>query len=148
MYNEKDRSFCALAQLTFHDRCILSMEYLIHRDTKKTSTDAGDDFQKRDTFFFNSCGFLFSAATDGKIAVWSLDRAISEWLGSQGHSLTKDEDSSLKEDSAHSVGKTVSLTSDLTACETGQVPDLTTSIEVHQSGINDIAISSITGKWH
>ena len=140
MYNEKDQSFYTLAQLTFHNRCVLSLEYLVHRVKTKSSRDAGGDFQKGNASYFNSCGFLFSAATDGKIAVWSLDRTISDWLESQGRQLTKDEDSSLNKDSTHAVGKTLSST---VACK---APDPTNTIQVHQSGINDIALSAIAGK--
>ena len=125
------------------------MKYLIHRinpPKKQPSTDAGDTSpkEKLSTPYSNTCVFLFSAATDGQVAVWSLDCIIRKWLGSLGCQLIEGEDTRMEEEDA--VGKTLSSVGDLTAHEMGTAPNPIISIQVHQSGVNDIAISPIAGK--
>lgn len=57
MYNESAKSFTSLGNLTFHNRCILSMNYIISPSISSLSG------QTRELY-------LLSSATDGQVAVW------------------------------------------------------------------------------
>jgi len=93
--------------------------------------------------------FLCSSATDGKVAVWSLDSCINEWVQSMS-ALTVPAATNVPEEDATTVRTLqedyllttkTSLTGASLSTDTGcNFP--TAMFQAHQSGINDIAISN------
>ena len=140
IYREEDQEFSDLQPPLSHTRCVTVVEHFIYR-TCSSPKEGGR--QARPS------AFLCSSATDGKVAVWSLDSCINEWVQSMT-ALTVPAATNVPEEDTTTVrtlqedylltAKT-SLTGASLSTDTG-CNSPTAVFQAHQSGINDIAISN------
>ena len=142
LYSEGSRHFTELQQLVFHERCILAVEL----------------------FLAKQGSLLFTAATDGTVAVWLVDHMISKDSQAVDHMIPKDSqavDHMIPKDSQaadHMISKD-SQTADHTIshADLQSVKALNQAkaypsahLRLHQSGINAIALTATTsdaGCW-
>ena len=124
IYQEEDQQFHELQPPLSHTRCVTVVEHFIHQ----TSSSILKDEQA------TSLAFLLSSATDGKVTVWSLEPYITDWI----QFMTAV--SNVPQDDCTASEK------HLATAETSLVASPSDSpvvvFQAHQSGINDIAISS------
>ena len=103
VYTEETRSFSSLGDLEYHNRCILTVSHLVLPTHRVTATES------------TLC--LLSAATDGRVAVWTPlvpEDSSSGPTSSASHSGSEE-----------TAGKCIHP---LTVCQ------------AHQSGVNDLSI--------
>lgn len=120
-YNEETHSFSSLGELHFHNRCILTLKYIICPSPHPTetagvgATDSGLEGRSPGIF-------LCSAATDGRVAVWCVDLPPLAWgRGGSG--------------SGGVAGGGVGPSSEQSSLS----PQPVAVCQAHQSGINDMA---------
>ena len=112
IYIERERRFTQLPSLSFHNKCILCVSHFLSRtDWLPTAQQA----------------FLCSTATDGKVAIWNLDKIVCQWMVQHLSSTTCDLQGGLDEVTANIEPSCV--------------------FEAHQSGINAISHHAVGGSW-
>ena len=141
IYSEEGREFSELRPPLSHTRCVTVVEHFIHQLTC-SNPEEGDRPAR-------SSAFLCSSATDGKVAVWCLDSCIAEWVHSVTALTGSAATNASQEDSAtvrasqeeHFLTAKTNLAGASLSTGTGCTSP-TAVFQAHQSGINDIAISS------
>ena len=112
IYDEREKQFMPLSSLTFHNKCILCVSHFFHVPLS----------QHPDSVPCTSLAFLCSTATDGRVAIWSLEGILCQWMLQRSLSSTNDQ---------------------------GGLDRLAATIrpnciiEAHQSGVNAISICSM-----
>ena len=112
IYDEREKQFMPLSSLTFHNKCILCVSHFFHVPL----------FQQQDGLPCTPLAFLCSTATDGRVAIWSLEGILCQWMLQRSSSSTNDQGG-------------------LDGLATTTQPSCI--IEAHQSGVNTISICSM-----
>ena len=112
VYDEKEKRFIQLSSLAFHNKCILCVSHLFHVPSS----------QRLDGLPCTPLAFLCSTATDGRVAIWSLEAILCQWMLQHSSSSTNDQG-----------GLDRLATTTRPSC----------IIEAHQSGVNAISTCSV-----
>lgn len=113
MYTERERQFTQLPSLTFHNKCILCVSHFLSRTAWLPTAQQA---------------FLCSAATDGRVAIWNLDKIVCQWMVQRLSAPKCDLQSGLDRVTANIEPSCV--------------------FEAHQSGINAISHHAVGGSRH
>ena len=124
IYQEEDQQFHELQPPLSHTRCVTVVEHFIHQ----TSSIVLRDEQS------TSSVFLLSSATDGRVTVWSLEPYITGWIQFMA-AVSK-----VPQDDCTASEKHLATAQTNLVASPSDSPVVV--FQAHQSGINDIAISS------
>ena len=114
IYDITERQFSLVDQLDHHHHCLLSLKHAILERSHHTSSGSS----------CHSVALLCTAATDGQIAFWDITLLLLAWITS-----------SLEDDNTEPVPVEPTLNDNITS-------DLVHTVTVHQSGVNDLAITT------
>lgn len=152
IYDESTRGFSTLKQLPFHNHCLLSLEYFIYMPDSASvegqelycKLEAGANIPQDTCIQLERTAFLCSAATDGRVAFWLLNEDIDAWFQSK-MAASEGERTSLTPEGDHELipaEPQVGMENRKPAIADCKLPSPVSTLQLHQSGISAIAITS------